>query len=344
MVGRRGPADALLSASDESAARRASGAKADSPRTPPTASCSVRVRNISYTALSLLAVGSGCALSPRPVATVLAPALASPSESEAFAIANDESLPLPQRAARLQGLLDRLTATALERARAQPDDAKLALAATSRLFEAADLRLRRASLSVLDATPKASLAKVLAVEDSVPDKARDEILALCSKGLEIAERAARTQPNDVGLQLHIALHLSLVAWANGPARSFFAGYGPRLVRAMDRAIELDAKWDHAAPLRLRGRFRGMAPWPYGDLDVARESLSRAVEIAPLAINCLFFGDVLWASGEHQKAAAQWRSALTAPDDDSTRYVTPLLHELARRRLAVLPPSHHAAPK
>jgi tetratricopeptide (TPR) repeat protein len=101
---------------------------------------------------------------------------------------------------------------------------------------------------------------------------------------------------------------------------------------MDRAIELDASYDGGAPLRLRGRFRSKAPWPYGDLDQARDALLRATELAPVPVTLLFLGDLHHARGEHELALAAWRRAIAAEADVSTRESAPEIRELARRRV------------
>jgi len=220
---------------------------------------------------------------------------------------------------------------------ARPDDADVALAATALLFQAADLRLQRGSLEALDALEAPDLAAVLGADERVDDVTREAVLSLCTAGLEAAERAAALRPGDVAAELHRGLHLSLVSWANGPARSLMAGYGPRLVAAIDAALAADATFDDAAPLRLDGRFRGKAPWPYGDLARARASLERACEAAPITVNLLFLGDVLWAAGARDEALARWRAASTAEGDASTRWSQPLLRELAARRLATATP-------
>jgi hypothetical protein len=259
--------------------------------------------------LGLLAVVPACALSAPPAEQALAPAGAPAGE------------------------LDALAQAALERARAAPDDVAWQVEAAQRLFQAADLRLQRATLAWLDAHPDATRAAVLAAEDQVADAERTAILSLCTSGLELAQRARDAEPGNVAAALHTGLHLSLIAWANGPARSLFAGYGPKLVAAIDAALALDRTCDGGAPLRLQGRFRGQAPWPYGDLDVARAALAEAVELRPVPVSHLFFGDVLAKRGEHDAARAQWQLAVAAEADESTRWSADLLRELARRRLA-----------
>jgi len=257
---------------------------------------------------------AGCALHAPALDDLPEPTADEPSDSEA---------------------LEREAKAAWAASEAAPEDADAARRATELLFQAADLRLQGGALAALDALDGPDIATVLAADDRVDDATREAVLALCNAGLTAAERAASLRGGDVAAELHRGLHLSLIAWANGPARSLMAGLGPRLAAAIDAAVAADDAYDGAAPLRLRGRFRGKAPWPYGDVGLARQSLERAVEIAPITVNLLFLGDVLWAAGDRAGAEQRWRQASAAEGDASTRWSQPLLRELARRRIAAL---------
>jgi hypothetical protein len=193
--------------------------------------------------------------------------------------------------------------------------------------------LQQATVAWLAAHPAATRAEVLAADDQVDGAVRQDVVSLCTRGLELADEAARARPDDVAVRLHQALHLSLLAWANGPARSLMAGYGPKMVKAIDQALALDGKHDGGAPLRLQGRFRGQAPWPYGDVPKAKDALQQACAVASLPVNHLFYGDVLHKAGETEAALQQWQLATTAMADESTRWSADLLRTLARARLA-----------
>lgn len=260
------------------------------------------------TSAGLLLLLGACALSARPV-----------DETLGSTTVGDELRELVQRA--------------LAEVERHPDDPALAIAASRRLFQLADRTLQQASVAWLRSHAEASLAEVLAADDQIDAAVRDDVVSLCTRGLELANTAATKLPDDVAARLHQALHLSLLAWANGPARSLMAGYGSKLVAAIDEALRLDAAHDGGAPLRLQGRFRGQAPWPYGDLPKAKESLQKACELASLPVNHLFFGDVLHKAGETAAARAEWQRAAAAPTDESTRWSAELLRELARARLA-----------
>ena len=231
--------------------------------------------------------------------------------------------------------VEALAQAALARARAADADELLPaqLEATALLFAAADRRLQQATNDWLDAHPEATRAEVLAADDQLDDEVRTGILSLCTAGLELADAARAAHPDDAAAALHAGLHLSLVAWANGPARSLFAGYGPKLVVAIEAAVRLDRAQDGGAPLRLQGRFRARAPWPYGDLELARRSLEEAVALRSVPVNHLFLGDVLCAVGDLAAAREQWQFARTSPADAATRWSADLLRRQAERRLA-----------
>lgn len=231
---------------------------------------------------------------------------------------------------RLQAQLDAAAKTAVASADANPGDPGAALTAARALFAAADLRLQRASLELAQAAQDTDA--VLAADDAVGDPSRSEILGLCTAGLAHAERAAQ-HDQGVAPRLQIAMHVSLIAWANGATRALMAGYGSRLTRETEAAVKLDPNFDSAGPLRLLGRVRGKAPWPVGDKPRAKQALSDAVAVAPIAINWLFLGDVLWALGEREPARQAWRKAVSAPGDASTAASLPWLQELARLRVA-----------
>lgn len=234
---------------------------------------------------------------------------------------------------RADAALEAAARRAIAAADAAPADAKAAVAAARALFAAADQRLQRATCDWLAAHPAAARADVLDADERVPDAVRREVASLCTRGLEFAERAVQRLPDDVDARLQEALHSSLLAWSQGAAKALVAGYGRRIGKAVDAAIAVDPAFDGAAPLRLSGRFRSKAPWPYGDKAAATQALQRAVQLAPNVLNRLFLGDALAAAQRLAEAEVEWRAAVDAPVDDATRRVADLLREQARRRLA-----------
>ncbi|MCB9879254.1 MAG: hypothetical protein H6835_16790 [Planctomycetes bacterium] len=223
--------------------------------------------------------------------------------------------------------------------RAAPDDPQRALAASRALFEAVDVTVQQA---LVDTTRDATFADprdVVAAEAPMPATIRDRVLALTETGTQAAQAAIdgfaalpTPPPEAVDAQVHLALHLIFVAWANGPMRAMMSGLPKRIEAAMALALAGDRTFDHGAPLRLRGRWLAQAPWPIGDVEQALTLLQEAVHTAPLPIHHLFLGDLLLKREEPDAAAAEWRAVLTDAPDATTAAVCPFHREMAQRRL------------
>jgi hypothetical protein len=227
--------------------------------------------------------------------------------------------------------------------RADPGDVALSLEATHMLFALADVTVQTALLAEVQSLEQPTVASILAVDQELPATVRDQVLSLATAGAEAAEAAvtaltkgtnSSTQSDTamIDAQVHLALHLSFMAWANGPVAALMSGYPKRIGSAMDAAMTEDPMFDHGAPLRLKGRFLAQAPWPVGDQSEARKLLARAVANAPMPIHHLFFGDLLWRLNEPAAAMEQWRAAVLAQPDASTEAVAPMHREMAKLRL------------
>ena len=226
--------------------------------------------------------------------------------------------------------------------RAEAADAERALVASRLLFEVVDVRVQRALVAAAAAVDAPDVAALLALEETLPAGVRDEVLSLCTTGVEAAQAAlaALAARDDlatqrVEAQVHLALHTTFLAWASGPMRSMVAGYASRVLAAADAAIAIEPSWQGASPLRLKGRFLARAPWPVGDGDAALALLERAVAVAPMPINHLFLGDHLYARGALAAAAEQWRLVLTSEPDEATGATAPFHRDMARLRLRLL---------
>lgn len=268
----------------------------------------------SVAACVLLALAS-CRAAPPPVEEVLATPLPANARGEA---------PLPVA-------VDRARA-ARAAASANPENLDDQREATRALFTVADLRMWTAALALLDETPPSTVEDVLDVEDRLDGETTDAVRSLCTEGLAAADRALALAPDDAVALQYRALHLSLLAWAEGPAQAVLSGRGTKIAGAISRAVAADPMTESAAPLRLAGRFRTRAPWPLRDLDAARADLERAVAAFPVPVHHLFLGDVLEAEGERAAARAAWARAVEAEDDPFTPLTNDIYRELARWRV------------
>ncbi len=231
--------------------------------------------------------------------------------------------------------VDHRVRLAVERADEEPENGPSQLAAARALAAAADLRLLVGQLQcVSDAD--LTVDDWVDLEDDLPAALKSGVHGLVSAGLHYAERAAIHMPSNAEALYLSAFHLSLVAWAEGPAAAVLRGRGPDLAKRMRTLGEQTDGWqaaglDPSAPWRLRGRFLDRAPWPYGDAKEAIRLLQVATERSHAPINYLFHGDALWSAGRQADAVDAWRRGETAaaPTDNEAN----ARRDLIRARLA-----------
>jgi hypothetical protein len=267
-------------------------------------------------------------------------ATAAPSSDPIAAAAARSSLAL--LGDRLQAELDQRVRAARFAAGAAPEDARRLDGASYALFLAADLCVQRAVVDELERSPDLALDEVLRADERVSADVRRSVLQLAEEGRAHAERTLAHDPTMGVARLHLALHLSLQAWAQGTARAALSGTGSRAEHAIEAALAtLDPSYHGAAPLRLAGRFFDRAPWPVHDGERARDLLERAVALASIPLNELFLGDALHGLGRTSEAKLHWRAAQDAASDASTAHLEPFVRFLAAQRLARWPTPRRA---
>ena len=128
-------------------------------------------------------------------------------------------------------------------------------------------------------------------------------------GADHAKRAIAAKEDRVEGHYYLALNLAKEVEATSDVDRI----GPMLEVAK-RAVEIDAAFDDAGPLRLIGKVYMVAPeWPtsVGDRDEAVEVLKKAVSVAPTPLNRLFLGQAFFHIDEHERAIPHVRRALKA---------------------------------
>lgn len=155
----------------------------------------------------------------------------------------------------------------------------------------------------LDFAGRVQLVQQLAVEAESAPTVPDRIRA-AERGLVIARALRAEHPDRVEGHYWYALHAGLLAQADN-------SYGLTAVAEMDtalqRAIELDAGYDHCGPLRVRGLLLVRAPGPPVSLGSPRRGvrlLQQAVEQCPhYGENLLCLAEALHATGKTTDALA-----------------------------------------
>jgi len=223
----------------------------------------------------------------------------------------------------------------------KPDDPAAQLTLSMALFSAADLHFTAALVDWGDGFADDDVGELITADENLADDVRETVHGFCAEGLDLAELALplATASADgeyvIPTRLLIGLHLSLLCWSDGAAAALFSGRVGRLTGAVESLVIDAPEFALGAPLRLRGRFLTLAPWPLGDIAEGRALLERACRLSPLPINHLFLGDALWLDGDEQAARTHWQAALTAEPDEHTAQCAPLHRRLAEQRLGQL---------
>ncbi|MCB9730731.1 MAG: hypothetical protein H6746_19830 [Deltaproteobacteria bacterium] len=127
------------------------------------------------------------------------------------------------------------------------------------------------------------------------------------RGRKYGEQATQQEGSRVEGWYYTAVNIARVAEATSQASEL-----GEVVKLAQKAADIDASYDEAAPLRLLGKVYMVAPeWPtsVGDRDKAVEVLKRAVALSATPLNRLFLGEALYHAEEHEAAVGQLRRAL-----------------------------------
>lgn len=194
----------------------------------------------------------------------------------------------------------RRRADALYAARENADDVRASvglLREAARADYGAAWRLGRALFFLGQETPAKSAAR-----------------ELHRQGAEASQRAVRLESQRVEGHLWLGVNLALSARVEPFWRALPDALRAR--RALRRALEIDAAYHAAAPLRVLARLEHKLPRLLGGGHTrARAHFARAVELAPAnTVTRLYFAELLLEQGAHAEARAQLQALLAAPDD------------------------------
>lgn len=220
----------------------------------------------------------------------------------------------------------------LDAARSEDADYETLMLASNALMLNADLRLQAALAFQFDPQDLPSPMELIDGENDLPGALKSEIRSLSKSSRELAERALDLRPDDPGARMLSAFGLSLVLWSLSPLQAAAHGGVGTLAGSVAWLASKHPGFEAAAPLRLQGRFRSRAPWPYANRKLGVTSLESAVERAPVPLNLLFLGDAYWIVDRTEEAVAAWERATTAETGDGPQDSAPLVRESARLRV------------
>jgi len=188
-----------------------------------------------------------------------------------------------------------------------------------------------------------ALQDLLDAENHLPKEVRRAMLGHAAAGTEDARRRVESADGDANAHLLLALNLGMKGVALGKVRAFLEGVPNSVLRAANRAAELDEAVRGAGPLQVKGRFRTIVPFPYRDLRAATELLERARTLDPVKQTLFFLGDAYAWQGRLDEAREAWQAALASAPAPHAKPLAPLVDELVRRRLETVGVTRTASP-
>lgn len=227
---------------------------------------------------------------------------------------------------RCNGLLD-----ALDEAGEDATYEQLIEASRALVFNA-DLRIQNDVAFRFEPDDLPDVEVLIGAEDDVSSELKSDVRSLAKSSRDLAAEALERREGDPAGRLFSTLGTGLFLWSLGPLEALANGAATTLPRRVKSLAEDHPEFEGASPLRLKGRFQSRAPWPYKDVDGGVETLTRAVEVAPIPLNLLFLGDAHWLDGSPEPARDAWRRAMRADADEETKAAAPALREIARLRL------------
>jgi tetratricopeptide (TPR) repeat protein len=153
-----------------------------------------------------------------------------------------------------------------------------------------------------------------------------------ARGALISQRAARLQPERVEGHFWLGVNLALLARGENPFKAL--RHALRARRALQRAVQLDAAYHAAGPLRVLARLQHKLPRLLGGgRESARANFERAIELAPAnTVTRLYFAELLVETGDKSRARLELDALLNAPPDPGWAFETERDRKIARKLL------------
>ena len=148
----------------------------------------------------------------------------------------------------------------------------------------------------------------LGQEVRAPDVARGRH----TEGVKAGQHALAHQSDRVEGYFWLGVNLALLAQLEPPIKA--AMHALQAKRALQRAIEIDATYHAAGPLRVLARLQHKLPRLLGGgLARASANFARAIIIAPAnTVTRIYFAELLLETGAVDRARAELDAVLTSP--------------------------------
>lgn len=152
------------------------------------------------------------------------------------------------------------------------------------------------------------------------------------RALKICETAARSEQSRVEGHFWLGVNRALLAALENPLTAL--GQALRARRSLRRAINLDAAYHAAGPLRVLARLEAKLPvWLGGGRARAQANFEQALALAPAnTVTRLYFAELLIEAGDQARARSELQALLAAPTDSAWAFETKRDRRLAQEML------------
>lgn len=121
---------------------------------------------------------------------------------------------------------------------------------------------------------------------------------------ELGDRAARATPGAVEGYYFAASGIGSYSQAVGILNALGQGLESKFNERLDKAINIDAKYAHAAPPAVKGRYYFELPWPKRNLGKSQDWLKKALNLDPNALRAMaWLAETQWKDGNTAEARA-----------------------------------------
>jgi hypothetical protein len=217
------------------------------------------------------------AATPPAAASAAAPAASPYAEMDALWLSRDDA-----------GVQDKLIEMTAAAAKAHPDDFGF-------LWRAARIRLWAG--------------------DGETDNEKKK--ALGQAAWDYGDKAAHAKPGAVEGYYFAAAGIGSYSQAVGILNALGQGLESKFNERLDKAINIDAKFAHAAPPAVKGRYYFELPWPKRNLGKSQDWLKKAIGLDANAMRAMaWLAETQWKDGDKTAAKATLaRLAQTSLPDD-----------------------------
>ncbi|MGH9968033.1 MAG: TRAP transporter TatT component family protein [Pyrinomonadaceae bacterium] len=154
-----------------------------------------------------------------------------------------------------------------------------------------------------------------------------------SQGIVRCEQAVKADPAKVEGHFWLGVNLALLAGCE--ARLVAIRHALRARRELQQAIEIDATYHAAGPLRVLARLQQKMPrWLGRGFASARTNYEKAISLAPAnTVTRVYFAELLIELGEQDLARAQLEFVLGAADDSDWSFEIERDRRIAKEMLS-----------